>query len=239
MHRPLGPVLASLIALAAPAQDAPRQELRQFTNVNRTFHIDLPAGWRQLAPNEALRLAELPGCPGDLRRAEPRMFYAVGPVDRWLTGDFQGPWLYVVEQDNEWHIEGDFASQLAENWARRGVATGERYDLTLVPEGKVGPAGHAVRFAVRTAQKGDARATKSLDVYAPAGGQQFTLSLTCTATDYDRLAPEFDRWLQTLAFARAARGEQKLSDRMWTPILTGGLVALALLVLYKHTRGKR
>jgi hypothetical protein len=239
MLRPLGPALATLIALAAAAQNPPRTELRQFTNLGRTFQLDLPAGWRQLAPMEAVRLSELPGCPEDLRKVQPRAFYAVGPVDRWLAGDFGGPWLYVVEQDNEWHVEGDFPAQLADNWAKLGAATGVQYDVAQVREGKVGPAGHPVRFAVRTAHKGTARATKSLDVYAPAGGQQFTLSLTCQADEFDRYAPEFDRWLQTLAFARPSRGEQKLSDRMWTPILTGGLVALVLLVLYKHTRGKR
>jgi hypothetical protein len=249
MHRPgLGPALASLIALAAPTQAPPnpappandvRPELRQFTNLNGSFHIDLPAGWRQLAPNEALRLAGLPGCPEDLRSAQPRMFYAVGPVGRWLAGDFSGPWLYVVEQGNEWYVEDDFAGKLAARWRERGEATGVRYDLADVRAGKVGPAAHAVRFAVRTSQKGTERATRSLDVYAPAGGQQFTLSLTCWADEYDRQAPEFERWLQTLAFARASRGEQTLGERMWTPIVVGGLVALALLVLYKHTRGKR
>lgn len=247
MHRHgLGPALASLIALAAPTQSPQsptpptdsRPELRQFTNLNRSFHIDMPAGWRQLAPGEALQLAAMPSCPEDLRSAQPRMFYAVGPVDRWLAGDFTGPWLYAVEQGNEWFVEDDFAGMLAARWHERGQATGVRYDLAEVRTGKVGPAGHDVRLAVRTSQKGDARATKSLDVYAPAGGQQFTLSLTCWADEYERQAPEFERWLQTLAFARASRGEQKLSDRMWTPILTGGLVALILLVLYKHTRGK-
>jgi len=245
MHRPgLTAALATLIALAASAQDPPartdaRPDLRQFTNLNRSFHIDVPAGWRQLAPNEALRLAELPGCPEDLRSAQPRMFYAIGAVDRWLAGDFSGPWLYVVEQGNEWHIEDDFAGKLAARWRERGEATGVRYDLADVRAGKVGPAGHAVRLAVRTSQKGSERATRSLDVYAPAGGQQFTLSLTCWADDYDRQVPEFERWLQTLAFARPSRGEQTLGDRMWTPIVVGGMVALVLLVLYKHTRGKR
>jgi len=249
MHRRgLAAALATLIALAAPAQSpqnptAPaadaRPELRQFTNLNRSFHIDVPAGWRQLAPNEALRLAELPGCPEDLRVAQPRMFYAVGPVDRWLASDFAGPWLYVVEQGNEWYVEDDFAEKLAARWRERGEVTGVRYDLADVRAGKVGPAGHAVRFAVRTSQKASERATRSLDVYAPAGGQQFTLSLTCWADDYERQVPEFERWLQTLAFARTSRGEQSLGERMWTPIVVGGLVALVLLVLYKHTRGKR
>ena len=184
MHRHgLGPALASLIALAAPTQSPQsptpptdsRPELRQFTNLNRSFHIDMPAGWRQLAPGEALQLAAMPSCPEDLRSAQPRMFYAVGPVDRWLAGDFTGPWLYAVEQGNEWFVEDDFAGMLAARWHERGQATGVRYDLAEVRTGKVGPAGHDVRLAVRTSQKGDARATKSLDVYAPAGGQQFTL----------------------------------------------------------------
>ena len=68
------------------------------------------------------------------------------------------------------------------------------------------------------------------------GGQQITLSFTCADRDYARWQPEFERWLGTLTFARAAKGEAKVSDRLWTPILTGAAVGLILLLLYKHTR---
>jgi hypothetical protein len=53
------------------------------------------------------------------------------------------------------------------------------------------------------------------------------------------LEPEFRRWLTTLTFARVRKGQTSLGDRLWTPLLTGGAVGLVLLLLYKHTRGRR
>ena len=87
-----------VLAIACPAQTP----LREFRNRAQTFRIDLPADWRQLAPNEALRIGENPKAPAELCLAQPGRFYAVGPVDEWLAGVFTSPWVYVVEQDNEW-----------------------------------------------------------------------------------------------------------------------------------------
>ena len=89
-------------------------------------------------------------------------------------------------------------------------------------------------LAVRTSRPlSGGRAQRSLDVHAPTGGRQVNLAFTCAAEDYVRWEPEFGRWLQTLTFARAARPPQQLSDRLWTPILTGAVVGLLLLALYK------
>jgi hypothetical protein len=83
------------------------------------------------------------------------------------------------------------------------------------------------------------RQVKCLDVYAPTGGREVTLSFCAWAEDFARLEPEFDRWLSTLTFSRPPKGKQELSDRLWTPLLTGGVVGIILLVLYKHTRRAR
>ena len=238
-HHRIRVALAACTALAAYAQE-PAPTVQPFRNQTHTFQIDLPAGWRQLAPNEARRIAELPSAPAELGYVEPRLFYAVGPVDEWLTGRFESPWLWVVEQDNEWMVgqdlEGEVAPQLVAMWRAKGEASGVDHEVTRVRRETFGPRGHAVLTAHRTSTPENGPATESLDVHAPAGGRQFSLSFTCRAGEFARHEPAFRRWLGTLSFARAARGEQKVSDRLWTPILTGAAVSLVLLLLYKHTR---
>ncbi|HZN41456.1 MAG TPA: hypothetical protein VFD82_21800 [Planctomycetota bacterium] len=223
----------ALLAIACPAQT----QLREFRNRALTFRIDLPANWRQLAPSEALRIGENPKAPAELGLSQPGGYYAVGPVDEWLAGVFTSPWVQVVEQDKEWHLGDDFAAQLAEQWRKTGAATGVEYELRDIRRDKVGAQAREVLTARRTSTPKPPRLPHaSLDVHAPAGVQEVTLSFTCPVAEYARWDPEFHRWLQTLAFAHAARGEQKLSDRLWTPILSGAVVGLVLLLLYKHTR---
>jgi hypothetical protein len=223
----------AILAIACPAQT----QLREFRNRAMTFRIELPANWRQLAPNEALRISENPKAPAELGLSQPNGYYAVGPVDEWLAGGFTSPWVQVVEQDNEWHLGDDFAAQLAEKWRKEGAATGVEYVLADIRRDKVGAQAREVLTARRTSTPKPPRLPlASLDVHAPAGGQEITLCFTCPAPEFARWDQEFHRWLQTLAFAHAARGEQKLSDRLWTPILGGAVVGLVLLLLYKHTR---
>ena len=231
-------VAALAAALAGLAIECPAQTpLREFRNRAGTFRIDLPDSWRQLAPNEAVRIGENPNAPAELGLSQPDHYYAVGPVDEWLAGVFTGPWVQVVEHDNEWHLGDDFASLLVEKWREDGVKTGVQYELTDVRRDQVGAQAREVLTARRTSTPKPPRLPlASLDVHAPAGNQEVSLSFTCAAPEFARWDQEFHRWLQTLAFAHAARGEQKLSDRLWGPILGGAVVSLVLLLLYKHTR---
>ena len=231
-------VAALAAALAGLAVECPAQTpLREFRNRAETFRIDLPASWRQLAPNEAVRIGENPNAPAELGLSQPGHYYAVGPVDEWLAGVFTSPWVQVVEHDNEWHLEDDFASLLVEKWREDGVKTGVQYELTDIRRDKVGAQAREVLTARRTSTPKPPRLPlASLDVHAPAGGREVSLCFTCPAAEFARWHPEFHRWLQTLAFAHAARGEPKLSDRLWTPILGGAVVGLVLLLLYKHTQ---
>ena len=232
-----------MTALAMPRGAAAQQPqpLHAFRNLGGSFRIDVPTTWRQLSPNEARRVAAMPGAPATLGYVEPRLFYAVGPVDAWLEGRFDGAWMWVVEQENEWAADGDLdrevAPKLREMWDRNAAATGVRHELLSIRREEVGTDKHRAIVVHRRTTPADGRGgTASLDVHAPAGGQQFSLSFTCPGPDFERSEPEFRRWLATLAFARAARGEQTLGDRLWTPLLAGGMVTLVLLVLYKYTR---
>jgi hypothetical protein len=231
-------LLATLLLVASGAFG--QTPLRTFHNRNDTFHVDLPATWRQIAPNEALQVGTRPDAPRGLTLAQPRHFYAVGPVDGWLAGDFNGPWLYVVEQDSEWFVEDDFATKLTTMWTERGKVSGERHELSQVNRAKVGKQQVEVILATRLSTPADGKpAMQCLDIYAPAGGSQLTLSFCCPPAQFASLEPEFRRWLATLTFARIRKGQASLGDRLWTPLIGGAVVAVVLLLLYKHTRGRR
>jgi hypothetical protein len=224
-------------ALLAAAQLVPASaQQHTFVARNGTFQLELPATWRQLAPAEARTIAALPGAPADLGYVEPRLFYAIGPVDDWLQGRFDAPWLWVVEQDNEWVVEDDFAARLQAMWRAKGEATGVRHELAEVRRDRVGPQQHPALTARRTSTPRTGATTVSLDVHAPTGGRQVSLAFTCRAEQFAQWEPEFRRWLATARFARPAQGEPELSDRLWTPLATGAVVTVLLLLLYKHTR---
>lgn len=231
-------LLACLVLCTLPT--TAQEPLARFQNMNGTFHVMLPVGWRQVAPNEARRIGENPAAPAPLRLAQPRAFYAVGPVDRWLAGDFSGPWLYVVEGDHEWYIGDDFAADLAGMWQRWQEATGERHEIRDVQREKVGAQQVEVVTAIGHTTPTDGRpAVQSLDVHAPASGRQVTLQFCCPPERFTAELPAFRSWLATLTFARMPRGQASLGERLWTPLLVGGLVGIVLLLLYKHTRARR
>ena len=94
--------------------------------------------------------------------------------------------------------------------------------------------------AVRTSTPPEpAPARRSLDVYAPTARQQITLSFACAPEQFDRWRPEFRRWLDTVTFARVARAQPSLGERLRTPLIVGGIVGVILVVLYRHTHARR
>lgn len=234
-------VLALLVA-ASPcrAQEPSPPATQRFANRNASFHIQLPATWRQISPNEARKVGEHPQAPPKLGLAQPNHFYAIGPVDAWLAGDFQGAWLYVVEQDAEWFVGDAWQDELRAMWRQEGEATGCRHELANLRRAKVGSQQIEVLLAERTTTTADGRQPiRCLDVHAPAGGRQFSLSFCCPPERFAAEEPGFQQALATLTFARAPRAQASLGDRLWSPLLTGGAVALVLLLLYKRTRGRR
>jgi hypothetical protein len=211
-----------------------------FRNRAGTFQLQLPAGWRQVAPNEARAIGEFATAPASLTLAQPLAFYAVGPVDEWLRGDFTSPWLYVVEQNSEWHIGDDFAEVLAQSWRQKGEASGERHELHDVQRAKLGTQQTEGVVAIRVCTPKPPRLPmQSLDVHVPGRGQQITLCFSCAPERFPTQEAEFRRWLATLTFARPSRGPVTVGDRLWTPLVAGGVVALLLLLLYKHSRSRR
>lgn len=248
-----GPALAGQEQPPQPGGAAAGEETQTFRSRRNLFQLDLPPDWRQLAPGEVEALQQsVPDLPRDVTRVEPALFYTVGPVDRWHRGDFDGVYLYVVVQPDEWVLDERMVERLSEMWAARGRAEGARYELGPVQRTGVGPAGHEAVVCIRTTVPlaggatadgppsiEPARPQKSLDVHAPTGGREVTLSFTCWADDFERRLPSFRRALATLTFARPAHGAASLGDRLWTPVITGLLVGGLLLLLYRHTRARQ
>ena len=233
-------LLSSPRAVAQAADPGPTGELRTFRNRNRTFQLELPAGWRQVAPGEALRIGEHPNAPPILRLSSPRQYYGVGPVDRWLEGDFSGPWLYVFEQRDEWHVGDDYAEQLRSLWRDHGETNGVEHALADVHLENIGTQQVECVLATRTTTPPPPAAPRrSLDVHAPTARQQITLSFVASPEQFDRWQPEFRAWLATQTFARVAPEAQTLAGRLWTPLLVGSIVGLVLVVVYRHTRSRR
>lgn len=235
---------AALTCLALVASPAAAQQAAgataTFRNYNRTFQLELPADWRQVAPGEAVQISGIESSPPVLWHASPRQFYGVGPVDGWLSGDFSAPWLYIHEQRDEWHVDDDFASTLRELWREHGEANDVEHQLSDVHLAKIGTQGVECIVATRkTTPAPPAVPRVSLDVHAPTAKQQISLSFTATPDTFDRWQPEFERWLTTLTFARVAEEPATIAERLWTPLMVGGVVGLILVLLYRYTRSRR
>ncbi len=212
--------------------------MQRFYDRGRVFRVDLPDGWRQLAPREVPQVeAAVPGLPYDVRQNEPSMFFAIGAIDDWRKGTFDGRYLYVVYQDNEWQVDGDLAGQLQALWQKKGDADGIRHELAQVAKTEVGPDRHPAITCVRTSTpKKGGEPQQSLDVYVPSGGMQLTLSFTCFARDFARHEASLRAMVGSLGFARRAKGEAKPADQLWTPIVVGAVVGLVLVFLYRSRR---
>lgn len=236
---------AAIVACAAllPGQQepaaVPAPGMQRFESLTRTFHIDVPAGWRQLSPGDASELrAAHPDLPAEVLSTSPGLFYAVGDVDRWHRGDFDGVLLYVVEQGNEWHTpDQDLTKALESMWQKAGSKQGCRYEVSEVRSVRVGTEAYEAIQCVRRRHGTDPAATAAyLDTYLPTGGRELSLSLRCREQDLPQWEPRFRAMLATLTLARKAHGQVTLTDRLWTPIVTGALVGLGIIVLYRWTR---
>lgn len=229
-------------ALAVAATQPPAAaDLQRFVSRSMAYHIDLPPRWRQLAPREASRLrAEQPQWPAELHFSEPTMMYAVGPVDDWLQGRFDGVFLYVVEQGNEWLLpqQEQLQSLLQRQWdafaaeRERGV----RYEIGEVQRVEVGTGSYPAVQCQRRHVFADAGDRRSLDTYLPTGGRELSLVFSSPDAEFAAREPQFRQMLATLALARPARGAPTAGDHLWTPVITGAAVGIALWILYRWTR---
>ena len=232
--------LAAAFSLCLAATQTPNTVTGKFENYNHTFQLELPDGWRQIAPNEAVALKDQPNAAPGLYPTQPRLMYTVGPIDDWLSGDLSGAWLRVIERKDTWYIGDDFENFIREHWREESTNTDVAHQIENVRLEKVGTQQVECITAIRTSTPTPPRpATRSLDIHIGTANQQLTLSFGSASKDFDEWQPKFHDWLESLILARVAESPQTLSDRLWTPLLVGGVVGLVLLLLYKHTRARR
>jgi len=232
-------------ALLAQGGRPPGPGMQQFQSRSGAFHIDVPAGWQQVTPDQTRALRDfVPELPAELHRTRPRdpldvygLEYYLAPAAAWLAGGFDGVYLYVAEQGNEWRLEGDLATAISRVWSERADRDGMRHEITEVRRQQVGSDGYeVVQCLRRSVPAAGGRALQSLDVYAPTGGRQVSLAFRCFAEDFPAQLPRFRQMLSTLTLARKARGAVTLGDRLTMPLVTGALVCILLLVLHRRTR---
>jgi hypothetical protein len=229
--------LVAIIALLVSAPQDGDTSPNRFQNFNRTFQLELPSGWRQIAPNEAVQLSEREEAPPNLHPAQPSMLYTVGPIDQWLAGEFDSPWLKVIERRDQWYVDDDYEQTIRDNWQRLAESSDVAYEIQDVTLEKLGPQDVECIVATRTiTPPPPSKAFRSLDVHAPTAQQQITLSFHCPEDQFSNWQPKFRQWLETLTFARPAQEQESLTDRLWTPLIVGAVVGVILFVLYKHTR---
>jgi hypothetical protein len=228
------------MALCLAATQNPNASLKTFKNYNRTFQLELPDSWRQIAPSEAVTLSDNILAPPDVHPTQPRLIYTVGPIDKWLAGDFDGPWLRVVERKDQWYIEDNYEQTVRDRWQQQSDSSDVSHQVDEVRLEKIGTQQVECVVVLRTSTPKQPRAiSKALDIHAPTARQQLIFSFGCPEDQFAQWQPKFRRWLDTLTFARAPEPPATLSDRLWTPLLVGGAVGLILLLLYKHTRAGR
>ncbi len=191
-----------------------------------------------MSPAEARSLRSQ--LPESAQTTQPRDFYVLGPVAKWLESGFDGVFLQVIEQGEEWAMDSTVADRVKEHWRQvpgehqiveaRLVALGrvsnpggiEAGDLTPTPECLV---------CVRESQAPGDEPIKALEAYVPTGGRQLILSCQCPGPDLAQHRPQFERILGSLALARGSRGAATLGNKLWTPWLWGAGVFIALLIL--------
>ncbi|MEY4830555.1 MAG: hypothetical protein RLZZ562_2351 [Planctomycetota bacterium] len=243
LRAPLALIAASTTLLAVTlAQEAPQpsqqsQATRPFTNRAGSFRIDLPADWRQLGPAELRTLTTtLPSLPHDVTQNVPHLFYAVGPVERWMRKDFDGQYLYVVEQDAEWHLDGDLKARLQQMWSEKGKDDGQTYEILSAERAQLGADANPAVIVERRIRTKAGDAFRSLDLHVPTGGREVTLCLVARDDAFEEQRSQLLARANTLSLARRSRGETKLSDRLWTPLAAGAVVGILFLILYRRSR---
>jgi hypothetical protein len=237
---PLLDLALLLVGLADAAQDSstPPPSAERHTNQALGFALDLPAGWRQITPDEAFQLAKKKPSPlpPDLLAPNQAAFYPYGDIDRWLAGEFDGRCMTAQLADGEYSVdEAGLDRVRAAAGARR---EGDwRREMLSVATTEVGARGHpAIECVIRVVQHGPAKPFRSLVFFVPTGGKTLICSFRATESDFEAALPLFRTAAATMNLARRARGPSKLTDRLLMPILIGALVGLLLLVLHRGRR---
>jgi hypothetical protein len=193
---------------------------------------ELPAGWRQLGPEEAVRHRDGLEPLIDVGDAQRNRLQILGPVETWAAGTPAR--IAVLVDVQPFEVAIDQASLDAVVALRDGAesAGGLRQEVLSASLVELGPSRHpaiAVRVRVTTAGP-DPRVFLSEDYYTSTSGQKLLLSLRCYENAEAEADPVFRAMLSSVIFARPPQEPGDLEDRLIWAVLFGGITGLALLV---------
>jgi len=238
-------ITAGMLAQGPPPADpqtesAPTVGERMFS-LSRTWSMELPDGWRQLAPSEAHALRD--SIHPDMLDPQPLRRYALGRVDRWLAegadGGFDGVVLVIEEQGDELVHDESLPQLIRDHWAEQNSLGGIRHDVTSIAAITIGKEDYEALEVRRTVTFPDAPATECLDLYIPTDGKELMFSFRTPPAEAEAWQPRFREWLTTASFARPKRGQPTLTQRLFWPFLIGGTVALGLIFAHRAGRKRR
>ncbi|MCA8956654.1 MAG: hypothetical protein KDC87_11320 [Planctomycetes bacterium] len=199
--------------------------------VPNLYKFELPAGWRQMTPDEARALRDRMPAELDTLLVVGRID-RFGAIDRWMTGDFDGRCLTVTVEDGEPEMGESTLAEVRARAAKSPGAAIERLELT-----EVGPDRRpAIACTATFADAKGVVTARTSEFVVPSGGHTIRFSFHARAADWASAEPGFRRCIATLQTAAKAEGRKELSDQLQKSLIIGALVGLVLLVLYKTRR---
>lgn len=237
MIRPLllTSVLVAPTTVQQPSSPPMGEQSREFYNSRRSYRIQLPSTWRRLTPDEALELR--PQLPPDLLDLPiPGHFYRLGEVERWLKSGFDGVCLSVTETDGEPAMDEATLDRVREHTTQTAPG-GLRLTIKDLRIDHVGTDKHpVVRAEVEIWDESDRLLARRMDYLVPTGGESLRFSFRSPPDRFTAEARRFQSIMDGITCAKPAEGPRELSDMLQTALFVGGLVGLALVLLYKGRR---
>lgn len=199
----------------------------------RRFMIELPSGWRALAPDEARTLRERKAAlPTDLLEPAPPQLLVFGAVDAWLRGEFDGRALVVAEKEGEPPIDAEGAGMVRNHFASLGATT---VKVVETRAGTIGPDQHPALLGEFEWASGTWPGAR-FEAYAPTAGTTLVFSLGWPAADHAAGKSTFAKLIGSAKFARKPRGPTGLGSKLFWAALAGLAIGALLHTMRKRPR---
>jgi len=200
----------------------------QWVDAGARFAFALPAGWRQLTPDEGRQLErDAVVMPAEIERPEPPNHLVFGPVERWLAGSFDGRTLSVDEIEGEPEVGPSGIAGIAAHWAQQ---PGEGVVIERLEVGSVGSPPHPALLGRFRVGAGPAAAAR-FEAYVPAGGRTYRFALAWPFADAPAGEAAFAQLSSSIAMASKPRGPTTLGSKLLWAGALGLLAGVALHVL--------
>lgn len=209
----------------------------KFEDPQRRFTLTLPPDWRQMTPDEALKLRST--MPADVATLlVPGRLDRFGAVDRWLKQDFDGQCLTIQSEDGEPAMDDETLEEVRATARAKSAGAKFRYVVESLEFVTLGPSEHrGIELDMSIRDSTDKVVYRVLEYVVPSAGATFRFSYRAAPDGFAAAMSQFRQSASTIDLARPAQGRKELSDKLRMPLIIGAVVGLVLLVLYKMNRG--